>query len=86
MNHDPAKLSLVSSTIWIIGLVLKRIPSFPDWGIPVFALVAGALLYAGLGPSAHFAQVVENAMWGVAAGATAVGIHTAGKQLAKREP
>lgn len=36
-------LIYVIPAIWVIGLVLKGIPKFPNWLIPICSLILGAL-------------------------------------------
>ena len=80
----PDIVAWLSGILWGLGLVLKQVPKFPDWAIPVTLYLLGGAMF-GLVIEAHsVSEVSANVMWGFAAAAAIVGTHTAAKQAIKR--
>lgn len=72
----PPEVLIIIVALYIIGMVFKRIPSCPDWLIPVLVILLGiALTTATLGYTA------TNVTWGIVAGGLSVGGNQVFKQI-----
>lgn len=69
--QDIGVMATVTAVCNVLGGVLKRVPTFPDWCIP-------AALTVAVGPIAAVAlagMTAESVIEGVLAGAASVGLH-----------
>jgi hypothetical protein len=78
--NDIGGIGLVTGLCNALGSILKGIPNFPDWMIPIALPIAGSVglvLLQGVTP--------KNAVEGFLCGSAAVGIHQAVRNVRSRE-
>lgn len=71
----PPEVLLIIVALYVMGMVLKRIPKCPDWAIPIAVMVIGVLLTTSV-----LGYTATNVVFGIIAG----GLATSGNQIFKQ--
>lgn len=80
------EFALIAAFLYGLGAALKKLPRFPDWGIPLALLICGMALGLCYGPFALGGQGWPYyLMMGGFAGWTAVGLNQTIKQVVKSD-